>query len=69
MTAHLCLSRSEIAELTRAQTKARQLAFLRQNGIRHYVDAHGWPVVTRAAVEGQPDQAQAKTPWKSNKAA
>lgn len=69
MNAHLCLSRTEIAELTRAQTKARQLAFLRKNGIRHYVDAHGWPVVTRAAVEGQHDQVQAKTPWKSNKAA
>jgi len=66
---NLCLSKTEIAELTRAHTKARQLAFLRKNGIRHYIDDHGWPVVTRATVEGQPDQAQAKTPWRSNKAA
>jgi hypothetical protein len=36
-----CLSRDEIAELTRAQTRDRQLNFLTQNGIRHYVDAHG----------------------------
>jgi len=66
---NLCLSRTEIAELTRAQTKARQLAFLRKNGIRHYVDDHGWPVVTRAAVEGERDQVQAKKPWRSNWAA
>ena len=66
---NLCLSRTEIAELTRAQTKVRQLTFLRKNGIRHYVDDHGWPVVTRAAVEGQPEQVQAKKPWRSNKAA
>lgn len=63
------LSRSEIAALTRAQTRVRQLAFLRQNGIRHYVDLHGWPVVTRAAIEGTPERAQAKKPWRSNKAA
>ena len=66
---NLCLSRDEMAELCRTPRKAGQLQFLRQNGIRHYVDAHGWPVVTRAAVEGQPDQAQAKSAWKPNKAA
>lgn len=65
----LCLSRDELTELCRTPRKAGQLQFLRQNGIRHYVDAHGWPVVTRAAVEGQPDQAQPKTGWKSNKEA
>ena len=69
MTPDLCLSRAEIAAMTRTPLKARQLAFLRQNGIRHYVDAHGWPVVTRAAVEGDHDQAQAPMRWKSNKAA
>lgn len=65
----LCLSRDEIAELTRAQTRKRQVAFLVQNGIRHYVDAHGWPVVTRAAVEGTPEPAQTAKPWKPAKAA
>lgn len=63
----LCLSRDELAELCRTTRKAGQITFLRQNGIRHYVDAHGWPVVTRAAVEGQPDTAQPKRAWKSNK--
>lgn len=65
----LCLTRDELAELTHAKLKAKQLAFLRSNGIRHYVDAHGWPVVTRSAVEGAQDQAQAPVRWKSNKAA
>lgn len=65
----IVLTRDEIAALTRCKLKAGQLAFLRQNGIRHYVDAHGWPVVTRAAVEGERDQAQAPVRWKPNKAA
>lgn len=65
----LCLSRDEIAELTRSPQRRRQLAFLRQNGIRHYVDAYGWPVVTRAAVEGEPDREQDGASWKPNKAA
>jgi hypothetical protein len=65
----LCLSRDELTELCRSNRKVRQLAFLRQNGIRHYLDAYGWPVVTRAAVEGIKDSEQDPKPWKSNKAA
>jgi hypothetical protein len=59
---NLCLSRDEIHELTRSRTRAGQRAFLVQNGIRHYLDAHGWPVVTRAAVvepSGAPGQDKA----------
>jgi len=70
-----CLSRDEIAELTRTPQRARQVRFLALNGIRHYVDAHGWPVVTRHAVtgEGSVPSARAKwqpptQPWRSNKA-
>lgn len=67
---HLVLTREEIAALSRTKLKAGQVAFLRTNGIRHYVDAHGWPVVTRAAVEGEAGPAQAAaTAWKPNKAA
>jgi len=65
----IALTRDEIAELTRTKLKAGQAAFLRQNGIRHYVDAHGWPVVTRAAVEGDREAAHAPVSWKPNKAA
>lgn len=64
----LCLSRAEIAELCRTPRRVRQLAFLRQNGIRHYLDAYGWPVVTRAAVEGVKDVAPALPVWRPNKA-
>jgi hypothetical protein len=46
----LCLTRDELAELTRCRFKAGQVTFLVMNGIRHYLDAHGWPVVTRAAI-------------------
>ena len=48
----LVLSRNEVRQLARSATRAGQVKFLRQNGIRHYVDAHGWPVVLRASVEG-----------------
>ena len=65
----LCLSRREIAELARSPLKARQVAFLRQNGIRHYLDAHGWPVVLRSAVEGGEAAPNAGAAWKPNKAA
>ncbi|KRA74225.1 hypothetical protein ASD78_12075 [Lysobacter sp. Root667] len=65
----LCLSRSEIAELTRARKRADQVAFLRTNGIRHYVDLHGWPVVLRSVVEDTAPAATAAPTWKPNKAA
>jgi hypothetical protein len=70
----ICLSREEIAEFTRAHTRARQLAFLRNNGIRHYVDNNGWPVVTLAAIGVAEDPGEApkswehRPSWRSNKA-
>jgi hypothetical protein len=65
----ICLTRDEIAELARTTLKRKQVEFLRANGIRHYLDGHGWPVVTRAAVEGEHERVQAIRTWKSNKAA
>lgn len=65
----LCLSRDELSELTRTRLKRKQVEFLRRNGIRHYIDDHGWPVVTRAAVEGEREQVQPTKTWKPNKAA
>lgn len=65
----LCLTREEIAELARTPQRKRQVAFLRKNGIRHYVDANGWPVVTRAAVEGMREAEQDRPAWTPNKAA
>lgn len=64
----LCLSREEIRQLSRTPQKARQLDFLRRNGIRHYVDAYGWPVVLRSAVGASSPQPTERPVWKPNKA-
>lgn len=50
MSEKLCLTKSEIKAPTRAPMKARQLQFLRQDGIRHYIDRQSLPVVLRTAV-------------------
>lgn len=69
MSDKLCLTRDEIKALTRRTTKACQLRFLRQNGIRHYIDGHGWPVVLRAAVGEETAVAAPKAvEWWPNKA-
>lgn len=66
----LFLTRAEVAELTGAQIKRRQIEVLVRNGIRHTVNAAGWPMVTRAAVEGGAEsQAAPQRAWKPNKAA
>jgi len=65
----LCLTREEITELTHTPQRKRQVEFLRKNGIRHYVDAYGWPSVTRAAVEGFEQTKEDRPAWKPNKAA
>lgn len=65
----LCLSRTEVAELTRTPRKRGQVAFLVKNGIRHYLDAHGWPVVPRSAIEDKPAQVQTPPVWTPSKAA
>lgn len=64
------LSKREMAELTHTPFKKLQVAFLRRNGIRHYLDAHDWPVVLRSTVEGDVSgELTAAKPWKSNKVA
>lgn len=64
----LCLTRKEMAELARSPQRRRQIEFLRRNGIPHYIDAHGWPVVQRSAIgESASPVATAPRPWRSNK--
>ncbi|ARO68354.1 hypothetical protein B9J09_04215 [Xylella fastidiosa subsp. pauca] len=63
------LSRTEVAELCGTPQRARQAAFLRKNGIRHYLDAHDWPVVLRAAIDAMPPSPMVPPVWKSNKVA
>lgn len=62
------LTRAQVAELTGARTRRRQIEVLVRNGVRHTINAAGWPVVTRAAVEGQPEQPQIAG-WTPNKRA
>ncbi len=49
--------------------RARQVAFLRKNGIRHYLDAHDWPVVLRAAIGEVPPPVMVQPVWKPDKVA
>ena len=69
MASDLCLSKNEVAALCRTPQRARQRKFLQLNGIRHYLDAHGWPVVLRASVAELPAIPASAGGWKSNKAA
>lgn len=64
------LSRDDIKSLSRTPQRKRQAKFLRDNGIRHYLDSHGWPVVLWSAIEGKPEpKAAPAAEWVSNKAA
>jgi uncharacterized protein DUF4224 len=54
MSESLFLTGAELQELTGFTQPAAQLRWLRKWKIRHFVNAHGRPVVTRAAVEGLP---------------
>lgn len=66
----LFLTREEVAELTGAKLKRRQVAVLQRNGIRHTINAAGWPMVTRAAIEGGAQSAEVQPmAWKPRKAA
>jgi hypothetical protein len=47
------LSRQDIALLAGRQRRADQVAQLRVMGVPFFINAAGWPVVTRAAVEGR----------------
>ncbi len=60
-------SRGEIKAITRTPIQVRQIAFLQRNGIRHYVDGYGWPVVLRSSLEMGDTAAPAVKAWKSNK--
>ncbi|ARV23371.1 DUF4224 domain-containing protein [Xanthomonas citri pv. glycines] len=65
------LSRNEVKDLTGTPFLDRQILFLLRNGIRHYIDLNGRPVVLRSTIEGTPAlEASTETPaWKPNKAA
>lgn len=63
------LTHEQVVELTGTHTKARQIANLRQNGIRFTVKANGWPAVTVAAVLGTIPAKEVSAPaWRPRKA-
>lgn len=57
----------DVSALTGAHTKRGQIRNLAQNGVRHTINAAGWPVVLWSAVDGSskaaPESAQG---WTSN---
>lgn len=46
------LTREEVKELTAAHRKKRQIEILRAQRIPFFMNAAGWPVVPRAAIQG-----------------
>lgn len=68
-TSDLTLSKAEVRQLCRTPIKARQVAFLQKNGIRHYEDAHGWPVVLRSSIDGTRGMREPPRAWQPNKRA
>ena len=63
-------SQGDVADYTGAHTRKRQIAVLRANGVRHIVNAAGWPVVAWATEEeGAIPEHNKAHGWKPNKAA
>jgi hypothetical protein len=48
------LTPSELEHLTGYRIQAKQIEWLRKNGVPHYVNALGRPVVTKEALYGRP---------------
>lgn len=59
----LFLTREQIDELTGCKRKAAQAQWLRANRIKHWINAAGWPVVPRSAIDAAPAAAQAVPAW------
>lgn len=57
------LTREEVKELTAAHRRKRQIELLRAQRIPFFINAAGWPVVTRAAVQGRETTDSRTTGW------
>ena len=66
---HVRLSKAEVADLTGSPQRAHQIGFLRLNGIKHYVDVHGWPVVLWCHLDPVFERVSESRAWKSRKVA
>ncbi|MNB71520.1 hypothetical protein D3C81_665770 [compost metagenome] len=56
----------DVADLTGAHTKRRQIQNLARNGVPHTINAAGWPVVMWSAVDGSAKKPEADSGWTSN---
>lgn len=63
MSPDLFLNDAELAKLTGFKIKSKQIDWLRAQGLPFRVSATGHPVVTRLAVEGRQDEADASGGW------
>lgn len=50
------LTEAEVVQLTGRRMKSRQITWLKAQGIAHWVNATGHPVVSRVAISGQRGQ-------------
>lgn len=64
----LLLTREEVVHLTGARTRLGQIENLRANGIRHFINRAGWPVVPRSAIDGTPAAKAEPQAWQPRKA-
>jgi len=60
------LDRDEVITLTDARRKATQIRVLEANRITFFLNASGWPVVLRSAIEGGQRNEKPKQRWSSN---
>ena len=57
------LTREEVAELCGTPRRARQIEVLQTNGVRHIINAAGWPVVPRSAIDTPTAPARERRGW------
>ena len=57
---------TEVADMTGSHTRKGQLRVLQQNGVRHTINAAGWPVVPMSAVDGTKAEPAEAPRWRSN---
>jgi hypothetical protein len=57
------LTRDEVRKLTGRAHRAAQIDVLRANRIPFFVNASGWPIVTKAAIEGRSTMDSPRRRW------
>lgn len=60
---HTFLEDGELARLTGRKLKSMQIAWLRESGLRFWVNATGHPVVPRSAIDGSSPAPTKKPEW------